>query len=644
MKQPGSSKQRQAEFLRNRGKESKDGPESNVLSAESKPGEKKKPDKAKRRKYLKEYWRWLWPYRWGFLTILLLALVTTGLDMVWPLAIRHIMDHVLVNTSAPAGQRMGALMRVGGLIVFVLIFKQALDTIRSLRTAGLDAKVTIRLRRRLFDKFLRLGLGKLSDFKTGGIVSRLSSDVDAINGLVQMAILSPTVAAIRLVLTLSVLVWMSWRLAVGSLIMLPPLALLSLLWLRKVRPVYKSAQQDRQDVDARVNETFGGIRVVRAFRREPREEKSYALGRHTVLRKFLWAIRMETALETVWGLLIPGTVLMIVWYGGYLVIHGKANVGDLFAFQIFAALLLQPVWAIVSSFSQTNKSMSALERVFEVLEMPIDKPDAEDAVDAPRHVREVRFDQVNFEYRPGMPVIRDFSLSVPGGSVVALVGPSGAGKTTLTDLVARFYDPTSGAILLNGIDLRRLRLRSYRSLLAVVQQDTFLFDGTVRENIAYGRRGVTQEQIDDAARRANALEFIRQLPEGFDTLIGERGFKLSGGQKQRISIARAILADPQILILDEATSNLDTESEQLIQASLNELLRHRTTFVIAHRLSTITHADVIVVMDQGRIVETGSHDELMARGGMYAEMVERQRNSMGVNGELEAEVARASRP
>jgi ATP-binding cassette subfamily B protein/subfamily B ATP-binding cassette protein MsbA len=280
--------------------------------------------------------------------------------------------------------------------------------------------------------------------------------------------------------------------------------------------------------------------------------------------------------------------------------------------------------------------------------MPVDKPDAPDAVDAPRRVEEMRFDNVNFEYRAGTPVVRDFSLKVPGGSVVALVGPSGAGKTTITDLVARFYDPTSGAILLNGIDLRRLRLRTYRSLLAVVQQDTFLFDGTVKENIAYGRRGVSDAQIEDAARRANALEFIRQLPEGFDTLIGERGFKLSGGQKQRISIARAILADPQILILDEATSNLDTESEQLIQASLAELLRHRTTFVIAHRLSTITHADIIVVMDKGRIIETGTHEDLMSRAGAYREMVERQRQSMVVNGdgelEEEPEVARASRP
>jgi ATP-binding cassette subfamily B protein len=633
MKPASSSKQREREFQRSRAQNPRqDGAAADPANpqADSKP----RADKATRRRYLREYRKWLWPYRWGLVTILAIALVTTALDMVWPLAIKLIMDGVLIDNTAPRADRIAQLLRLAWVIIAVLIVKQALDTTRSWRMASLDARVTIRLRRRLFDKFLSLPLGKLSEMKSGGIVSRLSSDVDAINGLVQMALISPGVAAIRLVLTLGVLVWMSWRLAMGSLVTLPLLAMVSFLWLRKVRPVYRSAQQDRQEVDARVNETFGGIRVVRAFRREPREDKGYALGRHTILRKFLWAVRMELALETVWGMLIPGSVLLIICYGGYLVINGKAKVGDLFAFQIFAALLIQPVWAIVSSVSQTNKSIAALERVFEVLEMPTDKPDAPGAIDAPTLVEEIRFENVSFEYRPGTPVIKDFSLTVPGGSVVALVGPSGAGKTTLTDLVARFYDPTAGAISLNGADLRQLRLRTYRALLAVVQQETFLFDGTVRENISYGRRGVTDRDIIDAARRANALAFIEQLPEGFQTLIGERGFKLSGGQKQRISIARAILADPQILILDEATSNLDTESEQLIQASLSDLLKHRTTFVIAHRLSTITHADLIVVMDNGQIIEVGGHEGLMARSGMYYDMVERQRRSMGVGEEV----------
>jgi ATP-binding cassette subfamily B protein/subfamily B ATP-binding cassette protein MsbA len=262
--------------------------------------------------------------------------------------------------------------------------------------------------------------------------------------------------------------------------------------------------------------------------------------------------------------------------------------------------------------------------------MPRDKPDPPDAIEAPARVEELRFVDVSFAYREGEPVVSDFNLTVPGGSVVALVGRSGAGKTTLTDLVARFHDPTTGQILLNGTDLRKLRLRSYRQLLGVVQQEVFLFDGTIKENIAYGRRHATDAEIIDAAKRANAHEFIAPLPEGYDSIIGERGVKLSGGQRQRLAIARAILADPQILILDEATSNLDTESEQLIQASLTELLRGRTSFVIAHRLSTITHADMIVVMERGRIVEQGTHADLMRARGVYYAMVTRQQEAMAM--------------
>jgi ATP-binding cassette subfamily B protein/subfamily B ATP-binding cassette protein MsbA len=271
--------------------------------------------------------------------------------------------------------------------------------------------------------------------------------------------------------------------------------------------------------------------------------------------------------------------------------------------------------------------------VFEVLEMKDDKPDRPNASDAPRTVEEIAFRDVEFEYREGIPVVRDYDVRVPGGSVVALVGRSGAGKTTVTDLVARFHDPTKGAIVLNGTDIREFRLATYRRLLAIVQQDVFLFDGSVRDNIAYGRHDASDEEIEDAARRANAHEFIVRLPEGYETFIGERGVKLSGGQCQRLAIARAVLARPQILILDEATSNLDTESEQLIQASMASLLAGRTTFVIAHRLSTVRRADLILLMEDGRIVERGTHDELMASRGAYYEMVMRQAEASAQAGE-----------
>jgi ATP-binding cassette subfamily B protein/subfamily B ATP-binding cassette protein MsbA len=313
-----------------------------------------------------------------------------------------------------------------------------------------------------------------------------------------------------------------------------------------------------------------------------------------------------------------------VWYGGRLYLAGSATIGDIMAFQWFTFLLLNPVWSIVNSFSELQRSLAAMERVFEVLALEDDKPDRPDAVDAPKTVREMRFEDVEFEYREGQPVVRDFNVTVPGGSVVALVGRSGAGKTTVTDLVARFHDPTRGRILLNGQDIREFTLRSYRDLLAIVQQDVFLFDGSVRDNIAYGRHDASDADIEDAARRANAHEFIERLPEKYEQFIGERGVKLSGGQQQRLAIARAIVARPQILILDEATSNLDTESEQLIQASMASLLAGRTTFVIAHRLSTIRRADLILLMEEGRILERGTHAELMEARGLYHEMVLRQ--------------------
>ncbi|HEY7396541.1 MAG TPA: ATP-binding cassette domain-containing protein, partial [Gemmatimonadaceae bacterium] len=292
-----------------------------------------------------------------------------------------------------------------------------------------------------------------------------------------------------------------------------------------------------------------------------------------------------------------------------------------------------PVWSIVNSFSELQRSLAATERVFEVLEMENDKPDRPDAQPAPKIVERIEFGDVEFEYREGIPVVRDFNVRVPGGSVVALVGRSGAGKTTITDLVARFHDPSKGRILLNGTDIRDFRLSTYRRLLAIVQQDVFLFDGSVRDNIAYGRHDATDEEIEDAARRANAHEFIDRLPERYETFIGERGVKLSGGQCQRLAIARAVLARPQILILDEATSNLDTESEQLIQASMAELLAGRTTFVIAHRLSTVRRADSILLMEDGRVVERGTHDELMGARGAYYEMVMRQAEASAHSGE-----------
>jgi ATP-binding cassette, subfamily B, bacterial len=631
---PRSSRQRYGHFV----EDYKLGRVDEATEAQDK---KSKPDapkddpkkKAKRRAYFREYLRWLWPYRFGVGFLFFLALIRAGMEMIEPLFMRRIIDGVLLNITLDGPARLSRLNVTGLLFVALIVSSNLIGVLRDYRQRLLNAKVMLSLRRSLFERLLHLPLPRLWDMKTGGILSRLSGDVDTTTGLLQMAIVSPTISLIRLIIAVGILFSLNWRLALTALAIIPGVMLMSFAQSKRVRPIYRSLRKDAEQIDGRVGETFSGIRVVRAFRRETRELLEYMRGRHTVLRKELFASRREMMIWTSWGLLMGGVNVVITWYGGSLYLQGRASIGDIMAFQWYTFLILNPVWSIVNSFSELQRSLAATERVFEILELSNDKPDRPDARNAPAVVEEIQFDNVEFEYREGIPVVKDFNVVVPGGSVIALVGRSGAGKTTVTDLVARFHDPTKGRILLNGTDIRDLRLVTYRGLLAIVQQEVFLFDGSVRDNIAYGRHDATDEEIEDAARRANAAEFIERLPEGYETFIGERGVKLSGGQCQRLAIARAVLARPQILILDEATSNLDTESEQLIQASMAGLLAGRTTFVIAHRLSTVRRADVILLLEDGRIIERGTHDELMTARSAYYEMVMRQAEASAQAGE-----------
>ncbi len=590
------------------------------------PGSRLAP-RGKRREYLRDYLRWLWPYRYATAAVFGFALLAAGLEMVEPLFMRFIIDRVLLNTGLDTVSRLSRLHLAGAAFVAVIIFSNLIGALKDYRQRLLNTRVILSLRRSLYKRLLHLPLPTLWEMKTGGILSRLTGDVETTTGLLQMAIVSPSISVIRLLIAIGVLLLLNWRLAMIAIVVIPGAMLMSFVFARRIRPIYRSVRKDVEQIDGRVGETFSGIRVVRAFRREMWELFDYMLGRHTVLRKELFAHRRELVLWTSWGLLQAAVNVVIIWYGGYMNVAGAASIGDIMAFQWYTFLLMGPVWNIVNSFSELQRSLAAMERVFEVLAMPDDKPDRPRAVAAPGEVQEIRFENVTFEYREDQPVVHDFTVTVRGGSVVALVGKSGAGKTTVTDLVARFHDPTRGLILLNGADIRDFKLRTYRDLLAIVQQDVFLFDGSVRDNIGYGSHDASPAEIEDAARRANAHEFIARLPDGYETFIGERGVKLSGGQQQRLAIARALAASPQILILDEATSNLDTESEQLIQASMAALLAGRTTFVIAHRLSTIRRADLILLMEEGRITERGTHEDLMAARGVYFDMVVRQTES-----------------
>jgi len=585
--------------------------------------------RGKRREQLRDYLRWLRPHRYAIGALFVFALLAAGLEMVEPLFMRFIIDRVLLNSGLDSASRLTQLHLAGALFVGVVVLSRLIEALKDYRQRLVNVRAMLSLRQSLFARLLHLPLQRLWDMKTGGILSRLTGDVDTTIGLLQMAIMSPAISILRLVIAVALLLTLNWRLALTALAIIPGFMLVSLVFSQRIRPIYRSLRKDVEQIDGRVGETFSGIRVVRAFRREMRELLDYMVGRHTVLRKEMFAHRREMILWTSWGLLLGAVNVLIVWYGGYLNIVGGASIGDIMAFQWYTFLLLNPVWNIVNTFSELQRSLAAMERVFEVLAMKDDKPDKPGARDAPQVVQEIRFEDVEFEYHQGQPVVSDFNVAVPGGTVVALVGRSGAGKTTVTDLVARFHDPTQGRILLNGSDIRDFRLRTYRHLLAIVQQDVFLFDGSVRDNIAYGRHHATDAEVLDAARRANAHEFILKLPQQYETFIGERGVKLSGGQQQRLAIARAILASPQILILDEATSNLDTESEQLIQASMAALLAGRTTFVIAHRLSTIRRAELILLMEEGRVIERGTHEQLMKARGAYYGMVLRQMESHG---------------
>jgi ATP-binding cassette, subfamily B, bacterial len=573
---------------------------------------------------LRDYVRWLSPFRGAFAVLFLLSLLAACLQMLQPLFSRYIIDQVLLKPKLSGAAQISRLHLAGSLFLGVVILSTAIGAVKIYQQRLLNARMVLKLSRALCMRLLNLPLDKLREMKTGGILSRLSGDVVETSGLSHIIILSPLVSSISLLVAVGILAWLNWRLSLIALAVVASIILVSLVRARRVRPIFRALRNQEARIGGRMGEVFSGIRVVRAYRRERHEFLDFTRGRNTVTRMELFAERQSLVIWVCWTVFIGCTSVATAWYGAYLNLLGKISVGDIMAFQWYTFLLLTPAWDIVSSFSELQRSLASMDRIFEVLAMSTDKPDRPGARDAPTVVREICFENVEFAYPNGRTVIRNFSVSVLGGSVVALVGRSGSGKTTVMDLVARFYDPTKGRVLLNGCDIRDLRLRSHRSLLATVQQETFLFDGSVRDNIKYGNSDASDAKMMDAALRANAHEFIANLPEQYDTNIGERGVRLSGGQQQRLAIARAIVASPQILILDEATSNLDTESEHLIQASMAELLAGRTTFVIAHRLSTVRRADLILVMEDGCIIERGTHNELMRARGTYYDMVVRQ--------------------
>jgi ATP-binding cassette subfamily B protein/subfamily B ATP-binding cassette protein MsbA len=469
-----------------------------------------------------------------------------------------------------------------------------------------------------------LPLHRVHGLKSGGVASILRDDAGGVADLIFSMVYNPWRASIQLVGTLAVLTIVDWRLLLGSLLLIPLIYITHRTWIARVRPLWRDIRATRQHIDTQATETFAGMRVVRAFGRQKSEAARYTRNNHLMARQELHAWWWARSVEISWAILIPCATALLLWYGGGRVLAQAISVGDLVMFLAYLVMLLAPLETLAATATQLQNNLAGLDRVLDLLAEPREMPLRPGAIapDRRRVAGRVSIDSLTFVY-PGSSdaVLHDLSLEVEPGQTVALVGRSGAGKTTLCNLIARFYDPTEGSISLDGRDLRDLDVAAYRRLLGIVEQDIFLFDGTVTDNIGYGRRGATQEQIVEAARGAHAHDFIRELPKGYDTIIGERGVRLSGGERQRMAIARAMLADPRILILDEATSNLDAINEHLIRDSLATLMTGRTTFVIAHRLSTVVGADQIVVLEAGRLVDQGTHETLMERSETYRELV-----------------------
>ena len=541
-------------------------------------------------------------------------ILATSASLYVPWIVRDVIDGVLVDKNVMLLNAITA----GIVIVFALrgffVYGQ------TYLMAFISQKVVIDLREHLFRQFQRLSVSYFDRSQTGKVLSYMTNDVAALQGVLAQNVIELASESLALVGSLIAMFYLHWQLALLTLITVPMVAEAMKIFGAKLRKASGTMQQRAAEITSVLQEMIVSIRLIRLFVREDYEIDRFNRENVNNFDAQMKAAQLSATLTPVVEFLAALAVTVIVWYGGHEVIRGNLTSGSLIAFLVYAVNISNPVKRLGNVYGNIQRAVAAAERVFEVLDTLPEIQDAPGAKPLPPIQGRVTFENVTFEYRPGEPALRNMSIDVEPGQVLAIVGPSGAGKSTIANLIPRFYDPQSGRICVDGIDIRNVTVASLREQLAMVPQDTILFSASIFENILYGRLDATREEVMAAAQAANAHNFILQLPDGYETQIGERGCQLSGGQRQRIAIARAILKNPRILILDEATSALDAESERLVQDALDKLMVGRTTFVIAHRLSTIQRADRILVLEKGRMAECGSHADLLDAGGLYCKL------------------------
>jgi len=569
------------------------------------------------------------PYRVPLILTVLSMTLLVGVQLVAPLLIKRLIETVTAGEVSPSAYRLVTQLALIALGIYLA--RAGLEFVRSYMAHVAGWGVVADVRRAMYAHLQRLSLRFYEDKQTGQLMSRTVNDSDLLEKLIAHAVPDVLVNVFMLVGVSAVLFVMSPKLMLLTLIPVPLILLAMRGFALYVHPAFHKRQRELGELNAILQDNLSGMREIKTFTREAAEERRVSVRLETYKNSLLRALKLMATFEPFVNLAAGVGVIVVIYFGGRMALAGTLPLSELVTFFLYLELFYQPVRQLSAAWEQVQEAVAGAERVSELLSEQPDIADAPDARVLPGRARgDLRFEGVSFSYLPGQPVFENVNLNVPAGSMLALVGPTGAGKTTLASLIPRFYDVGSGRVTLDGHDVRDLTLASLRAQISVVLQDVFLFHGTVRDNILFGRAGASDAEMKEAARVANADEFIERLPQGYDTLIGERGVKLSGGQKQRLAVARAVLRDAPILILDEATSAVDTQTERLIQEALERLMVGRTTVVIAHRLSTIRKADQIVVLGQGGILERGTHHELVRRGGVYAGLARAQQAGAGV--------------